>query len=51
VINNFIISVVNSYHWTPDYCETLFVDKSDFKGLEFWYDKIKEQHDALNVKK
>ena len=42
-MNNIIATVANTYHWTPHYLESLYVDGYNHFGLEFWYDQIKEQ--------
>ena len=40
-----IKSVARQYHWPPDKIESLYVDDTDFFGLEYWY------NDALEIEK
>jgi len=46
-----IVSAVRAFKWTPDYIDTLFLDKFDYYGLMYWYEDIKEQNEQLAKKK
>tara|TARA_R110001599_G_scaffold341931_1_gene563269 strand:- start:932 stop:1087 length:156 start_codon:yes stop_codon:yes gene_type:complete len=45
-----IKTVCREHHWTPTDIDELFTDDQDFRGLEFWYQDVKECHDELNKK-
>lgn len=35
-----ITSVGGEYNWLPEKLGSLFVDKNDLYGLEYWYNKV-----------
>lgn len=43
----YIVSVIRTFLWTPDYIETMYIDKFDYKGIQFWYEDIKLQNEKL----
>ena len=38
---------MRTFLWTPAYIETMYIDKLDYKGIQFWYEDIKKQNDGL----
>lgn len=46
-----IKSIVREHKWTFLIIEEMFLDEQDFKGIEFWYQDIKEVTEALKPKK
>lgn len=46
-----IRSVIREHHWSPKEVGDFYLDDSDYKGLEFWYNDVKEMHDELKKKK
>lgn len=46
-----VVSVINTYHWTPSYINRMYVDSLDYMGIEFWYNEVKKQHDSLESPK
>ena len=37
-----IKSVIREFHWLPKEIESLYLDDTDFLGLEYWYNDVKE---------
>jgi hypothetical protein len=37
-----IKSVVREFHWPPEVIGGFFIDDQDYKGLEYWYDDVRE---------
>ena len=50
-IKNIIVSIVREYKWSPEIIGDLFFDGEDYKGMEFWYNDIKEMHGEMKSKK
>lgn len=43
-------TVVRGRGWTPSVIDNLYLDAVDFHGLEFWYNDVLEESEALNKK-
>tara|TARA_R110001599_G_scaffold318295_1_gene527888 strand:- start:3560 stop:3694 length:135 start_codon:yes stop_codon:yes gene_type:complete len=37
-----IKTVVREHHWTPDFIDELFVDDTDWHGIEYWWEDVRE---------
>lgn len=37
-----ISTVVGQYNWPPNVIDSLYLDSEDYKGLEYWYDRVCE---------
>ena len=35
-----IKTVVRDFKWTPQVIESLYLDGTDFRGLEYWYNDV-----------
>jgi hypothetical protein len=46
-----IKSIVREHKWHPEIIGKLYIDDQDFNGLDFWYNDIKQEVDALKNKK
>lgn len=42
-----IKSVVREHHWSPRIVGDFFIDREDYKGLEFWYNDMAEVNNDL----
>ena len=49
-MENIITTVVMNLNWPPETIGGLFCDTIDYLGLEFWYEKIKEEHERIPKK-
>jgi len=45
-----IKTVVREHHWTPAIIESLYLDDTDFLGLEYWYNDVRETNENLKSK-
>jgi len=50
-LHNMIRSVVRDSKWIPEVVDNLFIDDSDWHGLTYWYNDLKEVHKEMNSKK
>lgn len=46
-----IKTVAREFKWPPEVIGGLFIDGIDFKGLDFWYNDVKEVVKELTPKK
>lgn len=45
-----IQTVVREHHWEPRQFKRLYLDDSDYNGLEFWYNDVVEVGNELKKK-
>lgn len=46
-----IKTVVREHHWTPAIIESLYLDDTDFLGLEYWYNDVCETIEKIKSTK
>tara|TARA_R110000823_G_scaffold260006_3_gene380988 strand:+ start:439 stop:579 length:141 start_codon:yes stop_codon:yes gene_type:complete len=45
-----IKSVIREHHWLPQQVSKMYLDSSDHRGLEYWYEDVQEVGKELNKK-
>jgi len=43
-------SIVREHHWSPQYLSKMYLDDSDHRGLEYWYNDVLEVGKELKKK-
>ena len=46
-IDGIVKTIVNEFHWTPTYIDSLYCDDIDHYGLLYWYNNILEMHKKI----
>jgi len=46
-INNIISTIIFEHHWHPSQVDALFLDRNDYYGALWHYEKIKQENDRI----
>ncbi len=46
-IDGVVFTIINEFHWTPHYIDTLYCDDIDHFGIKYLYDNILEMHKKI----